>query len=182
MCTLAGAGRFTQSSSLGASWVALPQWDGNAADTDGYNPAAPFSGPLFGLLTPTGTLRDWGHINYGDQNGRKPNVSYANFHCRVGNEFFINETGWVSHRVPIDAPNLTLGPLPHPVQCPSWYFPKSCPFWIGSGAGGDTVLLNDNVTALQTTVVTYLNGHTLNPPEACGIFVFRSTDTPRYIQ
>lgn len=29
-------------------------------------------------------------------------------------------------------------------------------------------------------VVTYLDGHTRNPPDACGIFVFRSTDKPHY--
>ena len=28
--------------------------------------------------------------------------------------------------------------------------------------------------------VTYLHGHTMNPPEACGVFVFSSTDKPDY--
>ena len=41
-------------------------------------------------------------------------------------------------------------------------------------------MLEDNVTAIQTAVVTYLHGHTLNKPEACGVFVFKSTDTPHY--
>ena len=40
----AGAGRFTQSRDNGASWVALPQFNGDADDPDGYNPAAPFFG------------------------------------------------------------------------------------------------------------------------------------------
>ena len=64
-----GAGRFTQSTNQGNSWVALPKWNREAADLNGYNPALPFFGPTFGIITPAGTLRDWGHINYGDQGG-----------------------------------------------------------------------------------------------------------------
>ena len=91
----------------------------------------------------------------------------------------MNASGWIDHRPTVPPVQIELSGLPHAVQCPSWYFPHSCPFWIGSGAGGDVVELPDG-SALITTVVTYLSGHTLNPPEACGVFIFRSTDKPRW--
>ena len=41
-----GAGRFTQSTDFGASWTALPQWDGTSGDPDGYNPAVSLAATL----------------------------------------------------------------------------------------------------------------------------------------
>ena len=98
---------------------------------------------------------------------------------RVRQEFFVNASGWIDHRPTVPPVQIELSGLPHAVQCPSWYWPHQCPFWIGSGAGGDVVELPDG-SALITTVVTYLSGHTLNPPEACGVFIFRSTDKPQW--
>jgi hypothetical protein len=171
-----GAGRFTQSLDGGSSWTALPQYDGvhpaAVDDGNGYNPATPFFGPIFNKLTAAGTYRDWGHINFPP----RPNVSYATFFGRSGAEFSANASGWLTHRAPVTAKNISFGALPHPVQCPSWYWPHSCPFWVGSGGGtGGMVTLADG-TILQTAVVTYLSGHTNNPPEACGVFVFHSSD------
>ena len=95
-------------------------------------------------------MRDWGHINYVP----KPNTTYSAFSSVAGTEFYINSSGWIAHRKAIPAVNITFGELPHPVQCPSWYWPHSCPFWIGSGPGGDVVMLKDNVTLVQTAVVS----------------------------
>ena len=124
-----GAGRFTQSLDGGSSWTALPQYDGvhpaAVDDGNGYNPATPFFGPIFNKLTAAGTYRDWGHINFPP----RPNVSYATFFGRSGAEFSANASGWLAHRAPVTAKNISFGALPHPVQCPSWYWPHSCPFW-----------------------------------------------------